>query len=43
VSRNYGEARHPADTPDWVRMVYAGVVGGLVGGVIIWFYRPSFG
>jgi hypothetical protein len=48
VSRSYGEARqrarsgvisYAADTPDWARMVYAGVVGGLVGGVIIWIYE----
>jgi hypothetical protein len=34
-----GASSHAADTPDGARMVRAGLIGGLAGGVIIWFYK----
>jgi hypothetical protein len=34
-----GETSHATDMPDRARMIRAGVIGGLAGGVVIWIYE----
>ena len=34
-----GMTPHAVDAPRWARMVRAGLIGGLVGGVVIWIYE----
>jgi hypothetical protein len=34
-----GVTPYAADAPSWAQMVRAGLIGGLVGGVTIWFYE----
>src|SRR5258708_21058617 len=34
-----GATPYATDTPDRARMIRAGLIGGLVGGVVIWIYE----